>query len=224
MKRLPAEQFFSGSQLMLAHAIERSDSVDVKDLAGKTDLNKPGAQDMTILFFALQSAYGKDPQQLAIMAVLVGSGADPLQQIPDMGSVAEVVARSDDDVFMKALIDGGMSPNSMVEETPIIFDAAYEHSIRVLKYLTSKGANINLQDSLGQTVLTEALSRDEYEVVIWLLQHGADPRIKTKAGWQFSHMLEDTMNLHPNKMVKAKLEKIRELAVSKGMVWPPVVR
>ncbi|MGD8206414.1 hypothetical protein [Pantoea sp. FN0305] len=52
MKSYNAEDFFSGTQLQLAQAISNNNLEEVKILAKTTELNKPGKQDMTLLFFA----------------------------------------------------------------------------------------------------------------------------------------------------------------------------
>lgn len=221
MKNYPAEAFFSGTQLSLAQAIERGERSEVKELLTHTELNRPGAQDMTILFFAMQKSYNKNPNNLKIVSDLVRAGADPLQQVPDFGSVADAASRSNDPAFIAALIDGGMSPNAEVDDAPIIFGAASEHSKNVLQYLVSKGADVNKKDSLGQTVLIESLSGFQLDNVTWLLNNGADPRVRTDNGWGFNNMLSKIIERQDNEKNKTKLENIRKLAVSKGMQWPP---
>lgn len=47
---LNPQDYFSGQQLELAKAIEEGDVDAVKTLAPESDLNKPGKQDMTLLF------------------------------------------------------------------------------------------------------------------------------------------------------------------------------
>ena len=223
METLQAEHFFSGAQLSLAKAIQEGDIEEMKSLALKKNLNKPGDQDMTLLFFALQTSYSKKKDQLNILSALVKSGADPLQQVPGMGSIAQVVARSDSPVYMEALLEGGMSPNAIVEDTPIIFYSATEHSFNVLKLLVEKGADVNKKDSLGQNVLIEALASMQLDQVEWLLLNGADPSVKTVNGWQFGNMLEKTINRMEDVKSKtgSKLEEIRIIAIKKGMKWPP---
>ena len=144
-----------------------------------------------------------------------------MQQIPDFGSAAEVSVKSDDPVFIAALIDGGLSPNAEVEDTPIIFGAASEHSLKVMSYLVKMGADVNKKDSLGQTVLIESLSGFQLDSVIWLLEHGADPRVTTENGWGFNNMLAKIIERQSNSGNTAKLESIKTLAIKKGMKWPP---
>ncbi|MDF7647061.1 ankyrin repeat domain-containing protein [Erwiniaceae bacterium L1_54_3] len=220
-KNNSAEVFFTGTQLTLAQAIAKGDEHEVEILSGHTDLNRPGAKDMTLLFFAMQYAFGKNAKSLDIVTGLVRAGANPLQQVPDLGSAAEASGKSDDPVFMAALIKGGMSPNAEVDDTPIIFSTASEHSQRVMAYLVSKGADVNKKDSLGQTVLIESLSGFQLDNVIWLLQHGADPRVTTDNGWGFNNMLSKIIARQSNVKNSEKLELVRKLAISKGMKWPP---
>jgi len=52
---LNPQDYFSGQQLVLAKAIEQGEVDQVKKLAPETDLNKPGQQDMTLLFWALST-------------------------------------------------------------------------------------------------------------------------------------------------------------------------
>lgn len=219
----PPDKYFSGPQLVLAEAVSNGDLDRVKQLASLIDLNKPALQDMTLLFFTLQTAYGEKKEQLKILSEMVRLGADPLQKVPDMGSVAQIVARSDSPLYMKALLDGGMSPNAIAQDTPIIFGSASEHSFNVLKFLVNHGADVNQKDTLGQNVLIEALAGMQLDQVEWLLQHGANPSLITVNGWQFGNMLENIIKGNGNgkSQTTEKLEEIRRLAISKGMKWPP---
>lgn len=224
MKSVQPEDYFHGSQLMLAQNIHEGNINEVKKLSAHTDLNNPGEKDMTMLFFALQTAYGEDKQQLKIMTELVKAGADPLQQVPDMGSVAEVVARAKSPLYMNALLEGGMSPNVEVEDTPLIFDTASDHTIETLKLMVSKGAKIDKEDSLGKTALMNALDGMQLDSVAWLIQHGANTNaIEKNTGWSFARQLEYVISRESSSdnRTKTKLEEIRHLAVNKGMAWPP---
>lgn len=225
MKSVQPEDFFHGSQLLLAQSISGGEVEEVKELSRKTKLNVPGEQDMTILFFALQTAYGEKSNQLRIMAELVRSGADPIQQVPDMGSVAEVVAKAKSPLYMEALLDGGMSPNAEVEDTPLIFDTATDHTIDTLKLMVSRGAEIDKKDSLGKTALMNSLDGMQLDSVTWLIQHGANPNeVESNTGWSFSRQLEYVISRESSsdKRTTEKLDEIKRLAIGKGMKWPPV--
>ena len=217
MKQAAPEVYFSGMQLQLAQAIAEHNLSEVKTLAKGTNLNKPGSQEMTLLMYALLEATNGDVKSLEIVTALVKAGADPLQDIPDFGSPAAVMASSGNPAYIKALIEGGLSPNAMAYYQPLIFNSATENSFSVLKYLLSAGADINKTDSAGKTVLMVALADMELDQVEYLLNHGANPNIVTPAGMSFRSLLQSEMKRGNNSRTVNKLEEIRRLAISKGM-------
>ncbi len=108
MKLSEPEAYFSGSQLQLAQAIKSGDIKEVEAFYSNVNLNKPGDDDMTILVYSLLAASNNDTKAgFDIISLLVKAGADPLFNIPNYGSAAEVMATSDDPRYLKALIDGG---------------------------------------------------------------------------------------------------------------------
>ncbi|MDU3075635.1 MAG: ankyrin repeat domain-containing protein [Mixta calida] len=224
MKIYPPEDFFHGTQLTLAQSIYQGDLASVKQQAGVTDLNKPGRQDMTILFYALHCAQGEKKQQLAIMSELVRQGADPLQDVPDMGSVAGVTARLSSPAYMEALLDGGMSPNVEIMKRPVFFKAASDNTLKTMDLMVRRGANINRSDSLGRTVLMHALDGMQLDTVVWLLKHGADPHaVETNSGWSFARQLAYVVKRN-NGQEGPTLDKLNEIIAlikQAGVSWPP---
>ncbi|WP_082804170.1 MULTISPECIES: ankyrin repeat domain-containing protein [unclassified Erwinia] len=223
MKKYPPENFFHGTQLTLAQDIYDSNVDAIKKDVEKTDLNKPGRQDMTLLFYAFQSASDKDASRLNIISELVRLGANPLQRVPDVGSVAGVAARADSPVFMQALLKGGMSPNVKIMNTPVIMVAADDERIPTMDLLLKNGADVNQRDSLGATALMAALDGIQLDAVSWLLDKGADPRLtETNSGWSFSkQLLSAQKKLGGDKKVDKKLQEIIDKGIAHGMEWPP---
>lgn len=225
MKTPPAEKFFSGPTLTLAQAIEQGDVAEVDALAGTVDLNKPGAEDMTLLFFALHSAFGEKPKQLEILSHLVKAGADPLQQVPDLGSVLGASLRAKSPLYVQALLDGGVSPDTRKEGTPILFDAATEHTFDTLKLLLQRGANPNQQDTLGATAAMEALTAMQLDQVDYLLQHGARADVVNINGVSFAGQLEFQLGRQQQgSPAQRKMLEIRDRIVAQGVAWPPLSR
>lgn len=220
---LNPEDYFKGKQLEMARAITNSDLSLVKSLAGAIDLNTPANKDITILFFALNASLGEEKTHLKIMTELVKAGADPLQRVPDMGSVAGITAKMSGPLYMKALLDGGLSPDSLVLSTPILFYAADDETLPTLELLIKRGADVNKRDSLGATVLMNALDFLQLDTVSWLLDHGADPKLtETNSGWSFSRQLEAMKKrFEGEKNTDKKLDEIISKAVYQGMEWPP---
>lgn len=138
MKEYPPEEFFNGTQLILAQDIYNNDVDAVIAHASSTNLNKPGKEDMTILFYAFQSAADKKEAQLKIMSELVKSGAEPLQSAPDMGSVAGVAASADSPLYMQALLNGGMDANVKIMSTSVLMMAVDDERIPAMDLLIKK--------------------------------------------------------------------------------------
>ncbi|MES2387440.1 MAG: ankyrin repeat domain-containing protein [Bacteroidota bacterium] len=88
--------------------------------------------------------------------------------------------------FVKTLLKYGADVNDVetgprqkynsTRETPLI-KASMAGRLNVVKLLTDSGANINYQNEYGQTALSEALIQWNYDVVIYLLNKGADYRL-----------------------------------------------
>ncbi|WP_262417908.1 ankyrin repeat domain-containing protein [Pantoea dispersa] len=214
------EDYFSGNQLQLAQAIKNEEVSEVKELSHTTKLNAPGKNNMTLLMFSLLSASDhKTDRSLEIISSLVRAGADPLWNIPEYGSAADAMARSNDPRYLKALIAGGLDKNAVSSARPLIMNATSENSMPVLEYLVSIGADVNKPDTAGKTALIFALTRMDLDQVEYLLHHGANPNAVTKAGWGFSNLLEDMLKKEGknNDATALKLMEIKRLAVAKGM-------
>ncbi|QCA06192.1 ankyrin repeat domain-containing protein [Pantoea vagans] len=214
MKKIHPEEYFSGSQLQLAQAIEDGNVDEVEKLSTQTDLNKPGEKDLTLLYYALSEASKKDVNRLNVMSVLVKHGADPVQYVADMGSVASNTAGYSDPAFVKALIKGGMDKNARFDSTPIIFYATNEKAFPTLKYLVEIGTDVNAKDSLGQTAIFQGLYGQQYDQVEYLLNHGADANITDVNNVTFNQLLDKVMSNTNKDNVKAidKLKEIKALA------------
>ena len=219
MSKYSSDKFFHGTQLSLAQAIASGNIAEVKKSTSGVSLNKPGEQDMTLLYFALQQAQERKNQQLEILSLLVKAGADPLQDVPDIGSVAEVVATSPHPEFMKALIDGGMNVNVKVQGQPLLHDAASDDTLKTLALMVNRGADVNAADSLGKSTVMAALDGMQLDTVEWLLNHGANPNaIEKNTGWSFMRQLDDAIKFNNGQKgaTQEKLKEILQLAKQKG--------
>lgn len=224
----PAQAYFSGTPLALAQAIERGDVARTEALArqlGPSGLNRPGAQDMTPLFFALHRAMGGKPQQLEIVTVLVRAGADPLQPVPDLGSVLGVALQADSSRYVQALLDGGASPDAILGSTPILFDVAREHTAATLKLLLDRGADVDRKDGLGNTALMHALMGMQLDQVLYLLDRGASPHFVNVNGVSFAGQLQFQIGRQQaGSPAQRRMLDIRDRLVALGVAWPPASR
>lgn len=157
--------------------------------------------------------------------MLVKAGADPLQPRPQgQSSPAEFVLNADSGDWIKAMLDGGLSPDAKdkTSHEPIIFETIKAKNTDTLEAMLDAGANINITDSLGNTLLIDALDYHAYDHVLLLLEKGADPEIHGKFGWTMGNQLERFL-----KRAKAgsdeyqKLTEIKEKLIEHGGKWPP---
>ncbi|HDT2074493.1 ankyrin repeat domain-containing protein [Enterobacter cloacae] len=224
---LNPQDYFSGQQLALAENIQRGDIDGVEKLIPQNDLNKPGKQDMTLLFWALGNSINenKTPSRLKIITLLVKSGADPLQPRPQgKNSPAEFVLNADSADWINALLDGGLSPNAKDKtfHEPIIFEAIKAKNTNTLEAMLDRGANINITDSLNSSLLFEALNYHAYDHVILLLKRGADTEIRAKNGWAMGNQLQRYLERAKEGSDEyKKLNEIKELFIQHGGKWPP---
>ncbi|MEH0884859.1 ankyrin repeat domain-containing protein [Enterobacter sp. UNJFSC 003] len=224
---LKPDNYFSGQQLTLARAIENGNIDDVLKLAPETDLNKPGKEDMTLLFWAVMNSINdkKTTEHLKIITVLVKAGADPLQPRPNGGSSpAQFVLKADSNVWIKAMLDGGLSPNAKDKTfgEPIIFQTIEAKNIETLQAMLDKGSNIDVTDSLGKTLLIDALDYSAYDHVLFLLERGANPEIKADSGWTMGNQLQlELDSAEKDSKVYKNLNKIKDALIQHGGKWPP---
>jgi len=224
---LKPENYFSGQQLTLARAIENGEVDKVIKLASETDLNKPGKEDMTLLFWAVMNSINenKTPSRLKIITILVKSGADPLQPRPKGGSSpAEFVLKADSSVWIQAMLDGGLSPNAKdkIFDEPIIFQTIEAKNTETLQAMLDKGSNIDVIDSLGKTLLIDALDYSAYDHVLLLLQRGANPEIKAESGWTMGNQLQlELSRAKEGSEHYKKLNEIKDSLIQHGGKWPP---
>ena len=228
MKTTNPEQFFDGRMLDMARAIQSNDMARLRQLAVGQNLNQPGRQDMSLLWFAMQ------PDQLNTEAVktLVSLGADPAANpIKDFGSPLDYVfmsRKSPGDTtglkLLQAMLDGGMSPNKTEPDGTTLLQMAAgpgSASLAIIQLLLQRGADINARDRIGGSALYDAITSVNPHIAQYLVQHGAKVDTYTVGGvtmgWSVKLRL-DRMQPGP---VRTQFEQLRDLLISKGMKWPP---
>ena len=228
MKTTNPEQFFDGRMLEMAQAIQSNDMARLRQLATGQNLNQPGRQDMSLLWFAMQ------PDQLNTEAVktLVSLGADPAANpIKDFGSPLDYVfmsRKSPGDTtglkLLQAMLDGGMSPNKTEPDGTTLLQMAAgpgSASLAIIQLLLQRGADINARDRIGGSALYDAITSENPHIAQYLVQHGAKVDTYTvngvTMGWSVKLRL-DRMQPGP---VRTQFEQLRDLLISKGMKLPP---
>ena len=228
MKTTNPEQFFDGRMLEMAQAIQSNDMARLRQLAVGQNLNQPGRQDMSLLWFAMQ------PDQLNTEAVktLVSLGADPAANpIKDFGSPLDYVfmsRKSPGDTtglkLLQAMLDGGMSPNKTEPDGTTLLQMAAgpgSASLAIIQLLLQRGSDINARDRLGATALDQATTADHPGIALYLVQHGAKADTYTVNGATIGWLVKLTLDRIQPGPVRTQFEQLRDLLISKGMKWPP---
>lgn len=175
----------------LARAAGKGKIKKVEELVKSgVDVNARGTQGATPLFWAMANYKG--------FKKLLELGADPNIVYGDGNTVIHMAVKMKDSRFIEALLEHGANPNLKVgsrgkwkslENTPL-FDALSQGKARI-DLLISAGADLNAQDSFGVTPVMSAVGRGDFEIAYYLLERGADYRIKTEAGETLASRVSD---------------------------------
>lgn len=228
MKTKNPDQYFDGRMLEMAKAIQQNDMAALRQLAVGQNLTQPGRNDMTLMWYAMQS----DPVNVDAVKTLVSLGVDPATQvIKDFGSPLDYVFMSrknaDDTTGLKllqAMLDGGMSANKTAPDGTTLLQKAAgpgAASLAIVQLLLERGADINARDRIGGTALYEAVTVNHVAIAQHLVQQGA--RVDTSTvngvtvGWSINGRLN---NLQPGAL-RTQYEQLRDLIIAKGAKWPP---
>lgn len=219
------EDLFDEAALDVARAIAAGDPARVRALAPHVDLNAPGAMDFSLLLYAIRCASSLEPARLAVITELARAGADAVDvRHPELGSALELSLGATSPAFLRALLDAGVDPDARVRDgaLPAIFEALNARGVEGLKLLVERGADVNARDSLGGTVLVDALCGFYLDEAAYLLDHHADPRAVNRLGVSFPYTLAHLLageQAHPP--TAEKLASLRDRVVAMGVAWPP---
>lgn len=163
-----------GTDDIVSYLLENGAQVKVKDKKGYTPLmwaseNSLAAVNMLIEAGARADAVAEDGMTPLIRSVFGIITGDVTTEVCDT-----LLAHGAD--INAALSDSGADGLSA-----LLF-AANKEMPELLRYLVSKGADVNHQEAAGQTALMRAAGENDLESVRILIQAGADPDIESNEG------------------------------------------
>jgi len=191
MRRWRATEYFADPlQARLADAVARGDiaGIDAAVREG-ADVNGKGKDGIPLLIWAMAKdsvpgfeallAHGADLEELAHDPIHA-RGKERTQ------AVIEVVVSAFNPGFLRAALKSGFDPDYVpFAETKesLLFRAMWTHAIDNAAILLEAGADIDHCDSTDGPALLLAQRMRYFDMITFLLRHGADPHIKNKWGY-----------------------------------------
>lgn len=184
-----AADYFDGMALQLAIATENGDATAIrhwiKDEGVDPDETFARRDGIPLIAWPLRA------HNLEGLRALLENGADPnvreFKQVDGrrlgFNNAMVYAARMEDPRFLELLLKHGGDPNtrSSARETLMYVAFLSGNQWKNVQLLVENGANVN-EPNLGSadTILSLYTSRGGFDRAYWLLEHGADPTIKTR--------------------------------------------
>lgn len=123
---------------------------------------------------------------------LLEKGADPNIILDRQDTVMSYSAQMEDPEYLKLAIKHGGDVNLVSKKTirTPIYGAILTRSPENVKTLIKHGANLNFQDFSGYPPIITAANINAYDIVLILLDNGADPFLKTNNGSTIAYPIE----------------------------------
>lgn len=179
----PALSFDNPETLALARAIAAGDEAAVRALAGGgASLARQGKDGITLLQWSMLE---DRPDMLRLLLEL---GADPAQIGYNGMTALHAAAGAQGKPFLRILLESGANPDLRDgrTEAPVIDQALMTGNRDAVFLLLADKANPNLADRQGDTPLHVAAQISDYGSLLVLLEAGADPTIRNRAGQTFA--------------------------------------
>ncbi|MDD5297915.1 MAG: hypothetical protein PHU46_13485 [Rhodocyclaceae bacterium] len=183
MATYKAEQYFEGLDLAAVKALEGADDTGLqKALAAGADINRPGKQAVVpFLYFIVTNN-----SSAMVRLFKLGARFDyqlPRALGPRFPESFAWVPTNPDTSMLSVLLEAGLDANYRPDGTStLIFWTLNPFNKAAFELLLRHGAKINAQDHLGNTVLHESLFLENYALAAYLVDHGADPMLRTTRG------------------------------------------
>jgi ankyrin repeat protein len=192
-RKQPGDYFQNPSEIALLKGAARGDAAQM-DAALKqgADVNAVGDQGMTPLAWAIAK------QNKAGFLYLLQHGANPNYRTKPVDrynqgtSIIELTAMLEDPDYLKFALNHGGNANGTTDfpSQTLVFTAVKNHRKENVKTLFQHGAELNHRDAAGFTALLHARDTAQYDIVLLLLDLGADPKIEDNFGWDLRRSLK----------------------------------
>ena len=172
--RMDLETMFSDEKLRnLAYAAGKGRISTInKLLESGLDVNTTGTRNATALFWAMRNEKGFNH--------LLKAGANPNVKFGDGGTVMHWLARKKDCTMLKTALAYGGDPNlkASLFNAPVAFETINPGKNKgvpeCLTVLLNSGADIELTDDKGYTMMLWAADLARFDIALYLLEKGAN--------------------------------------------------
>ena len=214
-----ASKYFSdGTTLQVANAAANGNAAKVQALRdGGADINAQGKDGVTPLLWALAQGNKIGVQKLLEL------GANPNHQTDDGDSMMSLASQMRDSDFLKLALKYGGNPNLKMTHYPYtpLMQAIGPENFENITLLVEAGADVNYQDPItGDTPVISAADLNQYDIVYYLIQQGADYRLKNKFGNTIVFAIEHN-NIDPYSTGFKWRQKVIEFLESHGITVHP---
>ncbi|MDR1075649.1 MAG: ankyrin repeat domain-containing protein [Xanthomonadaceae bacterium] len=192
--RLGAQRYFEGKALALAVATENGDIRRINRLMQEEGVDPDtvfSTEGVPLLAWPLRA------ERLDSLRAMLENGADPNAHRVDeftsplsgktesrsRNNAMVFAAAMEDSRYLELLLDYGGDPNTRnVSNETLLFQALIsQNQWQNIQLLIKRGADINAHAyGLVNTPITWYSTRGAFDRVWWLLQHGADPTVRSR--------------------------------------------
>ena len=218
---MTASELFDPATAALLEDIRQGNEAHAREaLAGGLSLNIQGKEGVTPLTWLLLETRNKKAVRLGLKL-----GADPNFKNNYGSSATTLVSGFKDSEWLRMMLDAGGNPDGPGggNKTPL-FEAIAAENWDNLKLLVERGADINQQIDhyMNETALLYAADGNQYEMVYWLIEHGARTDIYDNSGANLAWLLYDSESIMPKTAPAYPwLLKVKHVLEQQGTTFPP---
>ena len=181
---------------LLQYAVEHPESELIDLLINKYDVNVKDEDDHTLLYYAIRWT------NYTLATTLIKKGADiHAKDIKTSRLLRYAIEHPESGLIDHFITTYGVDVKDKSDGDSLLFYATHYEKYDLVKTLiTEKNADVNIQNTYGQTPLCQALFKNNYELAKLLLENGAGIHIKN------SHQVEVVQ--HFAKMSKHHMQEL----------------
>lgn len=223
LKNMKAKDFYTDEvQIAFVEFVGKKDVARMREwLARGADVNAVGKEEMHPLFWAMSK------KSLAGFEFLLENGANPEASVSSLDGkvvldIYEAAIRAEDPSYLELLLKHGMSPDHPIAfaGNTVMRTAIIHSRMEQVRLLTEAGANLNHQDASKRTPIDQAASINNYTMVLFFLENGADPTLKDKWGYDLASHIErfGYRGIDRGKQNRDDYDKVVEILKGRGLL------